>query len=366
MRRRNCGAERVRALAMAAMAFSIPEVARAAWLPETVRIAQLALSYAEHRVAMQRVEIAWQPDQPIALSVDRLDGPAGTVPLWASLRLRQTAAGWGLTGVMASGAGDVVLRLEGSGLGGDAARLQVRSEPLRFAPDDLQPARLWPPLGAFASDVRGTLRLELTWPDGPAWLDVEALYLTTDYGPIGPVDGRITLDRLTPPRTATPQTLRIEGMGLAPLVDGFEIAALGAEGTIDADLRFSFLEDGRLFIDDSVVTARGPGVLRYRADRPPDVLAGQGQGVDLLFTALADFRYESLRATLRGYLDDELTVELQLRGANPELYEGHPIELNVNLEAPILPLALAGRDAMELPEAVRRALDLGASELGSE
>ncbi len=336
-----------------------PDAPAAAWLPETIRIAQLAVTYAEHRVALQRVEIAWQPDQPIALSVDRLDGPAGALPLWASLRLRQTAAGWGLTGVMASGPGDVVLRLEGSGLGGDAARLRVRSEPLRFAPGALQPARLWSPLGTFASDVEGTLRLDLTWPDGPAWLDVEAFYLTTDYGPIGPVDGRITLDRLTPPRTAAPQTLRIEGMGLAPLVDGFEIAALGAEGTIDADLRFSFMEDGRLYLDDSVVTARGPGVLRYRADRPPDVLAGQGQGVDLLFTALADFRYESLRATLRGYLDDEMTVELQLRGANPELYEGHPIELNVNLEAPILPLALAGRDALELPDAVRRALDLG-------
>jgi hypothetical protein len=52
-----------------------------------------------------------------------------------------------------------------------------------------------------------------------------------------------------------------------------------------------------------------------------------------------------------------MTVGLQLRGANPELYEGHPIELNVNLEAPILPLALAGRDALELPAAVRRALE---------
>ena len=62
-------------------------------------------------------------------------------------------------------------------------------------------------------------------------------------------------------------------------------------------------------------------------------------------------------AILRGYLDDEMTVELQLRGSNPELYEGHPIELNVTLEAPILPLALAGRDALELPEAVQRLLE---------
>jgi hypothetical protein len=329
----------------------------AAWLPESIRIARMTLSYAEQRVALQHLEIAWQPAQPIALSIERIDGPSGSLPLWASARLRPTDVGWGLTGVLASGAGDVVVRLDGNGLGSDAPQLQVRLEPLQFVPGGLQPARLWPPLGAYARDVRGTLGIELTWPDGPLRLTVEAVHMVTDYGPLGPIDGRITLDRLSPPRTAEPQLLRLEGMNLAPLVAGLEIAALGAEGTIDADLRFSFLEDGRLYIDDTVVTARGPGVLRYRDDQPPDVLAGQGQGVDLLFTALADFRYESLRAKLVGYLADEMTVELQLRGANPELYEGYPIELNVNLEAPILPLALAGRDVMGLPEAVRRAIE---------
>jgi len=334
-----------------------PEPASAAWLPETIRVARVALTYAGQRVTMQRVEFAVPAEGPVAISVERIEGPAGTVPLWASARLAAAATGWALNGVMASGPGDLVLRFEGSGLGGDDPRLQLRSEPVRFAPDGLQPGRLWPPVAAYVQDVRGTLRLELTWPDGPARLDVEAVHLTSDYGPLGPVDGRITLDRLWPPRTAEPQLLRVEGMRLAPLVDGFEIADLGAEGTIDADLRFSFTEDGRLYLDDTVIRARGPGVLRYGADRPPGVLAGQGQGVDLLFTALADFRYESLHATLTGYLDDEMTVQLQLRGANPELYEGYPIELNVNLEAPILPLALAGRDVMALPEAVRRLLE---------
>ena len=356
MRRRQGQAGRLGLAALAAAVVLTPQ-AVAAWPPETVRVARVALSFDEQRLTMQRLEVAWRPAQPIALSVDRIQGPAGMVPLWASVRLRPGAAGWRLDGVLASGPGDLVLRFAGSGLGGEGLRLEVRSEPVRFAPDGLQPARLWPPLAAYARAVRGTLRLELAWPDGPARLDVEAVHLTTDYGALGPVEGRIVVDRLDPPWTSEPQLLRIEGMGLAPLVDGFEIAALGAEGTIDADLRFSITRDGRIRLDDTVVTARGPGVLRYRAEQPPDVLAGQGQGVDLLFTALADFRYESMRATLNGYLLDDMTVELQLRGANPELYEGHPIELNVNLEAPILPLALAGRDAMALPDAVRRALE---------
>jgi len=326
-------------------------------LPETIRVARVELVYDTQRIAVQGLEIGLPPTGPVAISIDRLQGPAEMVPLWASARLARDAAGWTLTGVLASGPGDLVFRFDAGGLGGEAPRLDVRSEPVQFAPAGLQPAALWPPAGMFADDVDGTLRVALAWPDGPLLLEIEALHMTTDYGPLGPVDGRIELDRPWPPRTAEPQLLRIEGMRLAPLVDGLEIADLGAEGTIDADFRFSVEENGRLYLDDTVVDARGRGVLRYRADRPPDVLAGQGQGVDLLFAALADFRYESLRATVNGYLDDELTVQLQLSGANPELYEGHPIELNVNLEAPILPLALAGRDVLGLPEAVRRAIE---------
>ncbi len=328
-----------------------------AWPPETIRIGRLALAYADLAVNLSRVEIGWRAEQPIAISVDRIQGPPGMAPFWASARLRPAAAGWGLTGVVATGPGDVVLRLEGSGLGGERPRLQLRSEPVRFVRGGLQPGRLWPDLRTSVADVAGTLQLTLDWPDGGGVLTLEALELATAYGPLGPMDGRIELDRLWPPRTARPQQLRVEGLLLAPLVEGFEIAALGAEGTIDADLRFSFTEAGRLFIDEGRLVARGPGVLRYRDPEPPAMLAGQGQGVDLLFTALADFRYQSLTAILRGHVDDELTVELQLRGSNPELYEGHPIELNVNLEAPILPLALAGRDALELPDVVRRALE---------
>ena len=114
-----------------------------------------------------------------------------------------------------------------------------------------------------------------------------------------------------------------------------------------------------MYIEEGRLTARGPGVLRYSPSQPPAGLAAQGQGMELLLTALADFRYESLTAMVQGYLDDTLQVDLQLRGANPDLYEGYPIELNINLEAPILPLVGAGRDAMQLPDAVRRSIERG-------
>jgi hypothetical protein len=198
--------------------------------------------------------------------------------------------------------------------------------------------------------------LHFRWPAGPGTISVDGLRFASAFGPVGPIDSRVELAQVWPPRTAKPQELRIAALELATLVDAFDVPDLEAEGQIDADLRFSVLDGGNLLIEEGAFTALGSGVLRYRADAPPAMLAAQGESVDLLFRALSDFHYETLAATVSGYLDGDLKVALQLRGANPNLYEGQPIELNVDLEAPILVLALAGRDLMELPRMVRDAL----------
>lgn len=329
-------------------------------LPEAVRLGSLSLDLYGTPLRLRQVEIDRRPGAPIALAIGRIEGPAEMIPLWASLRLAEAGDGWRVNGVLASGAGELVVRIEGSGLGGQSPRLALRGEPLRFAADGLRPERLWAGLGAHLREVEGTLAFFLDWRQGrgdSATLSLEDLRLVTDYGVLGPINGTVSLDRLLPPRTAEPQHLRVEGIGLARLAESLEIEALSADGTLDADLVFSFDGTGRPHVDEGRLKARGPGRLRYRPEQPPAALAGQGGGVDIMLQALTDFRYETLEAIVSGYLDDEMSVVLKLRGANPELYEGYPIELNLNLEAPIVPLIGAGRDALRLPEAARRILE---------
>ena len=330
--------------------------ANAALLPTQLRVGQLNLVYDGLEARLQSLEVAWPGDALVALSIDRIEGPFAVLPFWASARLQPGEAGWQVGGVLASGAGDVVVRFDGTDLGARHGFLRLTTDPLRFTSSGLQPAALWPPLGEVVKATTGALQADLTWPSGPLSLSIDDLTLVTDYGPLGPIDGRIHLDELSPPLTATPQTLRIEGMRLEALVEGLAIEDLDAAGIVDADVRFSFRDPGKLHIDAGVLSARGPGVLRYRLSEPPAALADQGESVALLFRALRDFRYETLSATVSGYADEDLTIALQLRGANPALYEGHPIELNVTIEAPLLPLAVAGRDLMTLPATVRDAL----------
>ncbi len=333
----------------------------AAWLPETVRIGRLSIAYDEWSVALLRVELERRPGAPLALSIDRIEGPAGSIPLWASARLASRATGWRLDGVVASGKGELVLRFDGAGSGGVPDRVTATLEPLRFAPDALQPARLWLGLGEQIRDVHGTIELSLDWQGSqPEATDlalvIDGLSFTTDYLPVGLIEGTLRLDRLWPPRTAAPQRLRMEGLDLGRLVERLEVEALAIEGTVDGELGFSFTETGRLYIEESRFAARGPGVIRYRPAQPPPVLGSQGANVDLLVAALADFRYDAASATVEGFVDGDISIVLQLQGANPALYEGHPIELNLSLEAPVLGLVGAGREAFDLPARLRRAL----------
>ena len=90
----------------------------AAWVPDTVRIGRLSLAYDEWTVALSRLQLERRAGAPLALSIDRIEGPAGVAPLWASLRLDPRSMGWRLDGVVASGRGELVLRFNGVGSGG--------------------------------------------------------------------------------------------------------------------------------------------------------------------------------------------------------------------------------------------------------
>ncbi len=339
----------------------LASTAAASWLPETVRIGRLAVARGAWSAVLSHVEVTRRPGAATALSVERIEGPAGTIPLWASLRLVPRGTGWRMAGVIASGRGELVLRFEGTGKGASPDEVSLAMEKLRFTPGGLQPGRLWSPLREVLSDARGSIDLALDWQRGAAGsagltLAIEGIAFATPYGPVGPIDGTISLDRLWPPRTAAPQALRIEGLEPGLMVERLAIPDLSIEGILDADLAFSFTEAGRLYLEASRIAARGPGVIRYRPAEPPPFLTNQGANVDLLVAALADFHYDAATLTVEGFLDGDIDVALHLEGGNPELYEGHPIELNLDLEAPILGLVAAGRNALELPDRLRQAL----------
>jgi Dicarboxylate transport len=94
-------------------------------------------------------------------------------------------------------------------------------------------------------------------------------------------------------------------------------------------------------------------VLRYRSETAPAALQAGGQGVDLLLQALENFHYEALRITLDGRTDAAMDIGLHLGGANPDLYDGHPVEFNLDLEGELGNILRQGVASFQIPDRIR-------------
>ncbi|MDX1650233.1 MAG: YdbH domain-containing protein, partial [Myxococcota bacterium] len=107
--------------------------------------------------------------------------------------------------------------------------------------------------------------------------------------------------------------LTAEEIDVAALTDLLAVEGLEGTGTLAGALPIH-LEDGRLEVRDGVLHNVGDGTLRWR---PParEALAGR-PGMDLLLTALRDFRYVRVELELDGDLRGAMDVGLHLRGSN--------------------------------------------------
>ena len=106
-------------------------------------------------------------------------------------------------------------------------------------------------------------------------------------------------------------------------------------------------------IAGGVLETDRPGQLRYRPAKPPSALQAGGANVNLLLQALENFHYEALRITLDGRTDAAMAIGLHVRGANPELYGGYPIEFNLNLEGELANILRSGLATYQVPERIR-------------
>jgi hypothetical protein len=294
---------------------------------------------------------------------------------------------------------------------------ELNLAPLTFAPNRLQPAGLAPVLGQRLGNVAGKIALDgtLAWGMGNQIQADFALLLDSLGFTAGParfeqVNGVLHVDRLWPLTTPPGQQLAIGLLDLGlPLTDGligfrlepdrtlaveqlrwsFAGGTVGAQpfrvGSAASDIKVTLTADGldlgQLFaltrldglsgegkihgslpvrIKDGVAVIEGgeletdrPGWLRYRPAEPPTALQAGGANVNLLLQALENFHYEALRITLDGRTDAAMDIKLHVRGANPELYGGYPIEFNLNLEGELANILRSGLATYQIPERIR-------------
>jgi hypothetical protein len=318
----------------------------------------------------------------------------------------------GFAGSVRGANGAVAATVEGRhDLSSAAGRMEVRLDPVSFAPDGLQPIDVAPVLGpASIGDVTGGLAASarIGWGErlsSTGELRLEDLSLTMSEASIRGIDGTLRADSLFPLSLPDGQVVSVagadvgfvldqgaiafgladgdrlsvqgvgfgladgvlavepfqavlgdralalivvlQGVDLAQLSRQFPVEGLTLTGRIDGRVPIRLIED-TISIENGILESTEAGVIRYVATLPLGP-TGEG-GVALLLNAVRNFRYEGLRATVNGETGDDLEVAIRLTGANPELYDGFPIALNINLSGALDEILQSGLRSMGIAD----------------
>ncbi len=294
----------------------------------------------------------------------------------------------------------------------------VAVEPLVFEPRGLQPGTLSPPLKALqAVRGTTTGKAELSWSaqglqgtgtltmkdigfDSPQ-ARVQGLNLALHLDSLAPLgspprqtltvrrlESGLPLDRLdirfqiqptTPPSLAIetgevffgsgrfalsdlvidPATPRqdvdigVQDLSLAELFAILGIDGLSGDGRLSGTIPMTFSE-GTVVIADGRLAASAPGIVRFRSEQAAQILADQGESLDLVLRALEDFHYDELTVDLEKSANDVGLIKLSLLGKNPAVLEGYPFRFNISIEADTGKLVTALTTIYQVPNDLLR------------
>ena len=156
--------------------------------------------------------------------------------------------------------------------------------------------------------------------------------------------------------------VRADGVDIPALVQLVDVPELEATGRLDGRIPLRLIDD-TIRIEGSELEARSPGVIRYRGGDLGALAGGAGGGgVGLLAQAVQNFHYDTLRLGVDGEIGGEMTGQLRIRGSNPDLYDGYPIALTINLSGALSELL---RQGLESGRVARRLQDYYEGRAGS-
>lgn len=116
---------------------------------------------------------------------------------------------------------------------------------------------------------------------------------------------------------------------LATLFRLLDIEGVRGQGVLNGRIAVVVGRDS-VAIEDGRIEAEGGGVLEVRSAAVQRALAEGGEASALLVRALENFHYKRLAVTFQGAGDDA-TSRLSVEGANPDVLEGQPFVVNINL-----------------------------------
>lgn len=253
---------------------------------------------------------------------------AGSVAGTSSLTWQPSASGWQLS---------VPLSLELDGLSGFAAdllfvdfttRLEARYQDGRLQSPGSLPATVATvdvglPMNRIDWEYGFDLGIPVSAANGsPGTVTINGLRTAM-------LGGTVEIPEFVYDRAAQTNRLRVvlSRLELSEIVALANYPELQVEGTVSGYLPLLLGPEG-IALEQGLVSALQPGgSIRYT---PPATTAGNAS-VELLNEALSNYLFQTLNAELEYGENGDLEMAVQLRGSNPDMRGGQPINLNVSI-----------------------------------
>lgn len=122
----------------------------------------------------------------------------------------------------------------------------------------------------------------------------------------------------------------VKDLSLQKIADLAELKGAVIEGTLSGMLPIE-VRQSQVKVAHGVLTTDKAGTLRYVPEEDAPLGQTTSGQVGLLLTALENFKYDQLRFELNGQTGDNLEALLAIKGKNPDLYGGYPVNLNLTV-----------------------------------
>lgn len=150
-------------------------------------------------------------------------------------------------------------------------------------------------------------------------------------------------------------SLQVDNIRLPALAKLTGLEGIEATGSLSGTVPIQ-IEGADVKIIDGRLTTQTPGLIRYNPNQTTTAATeGQG-GMTLALQALEDFRYDSITVGVDGSIQDDLEATLAIKGNNPDLYGGYPIDFNLNLTGELANILRDSLVGYRVPETIKQQL----------
>ena len=162
---------------------------------------------------------------------------------------------------------------------------------------------------------------------------------------------------VSPTKLSAKATLTATGLDLSELFRIAPMDGLSAFGLVNGVLPL-VMTDGKLAIVDGILETGGNGKISYDPTDPPAFLKDESNaGIVNLRNALKNFNYDALKITVNGELGGQQALKLAISGKNPDFYDGHAVNLNLNVEGPLENVLRYNPGSNNIPDSIREQIE---------